>query len=785
MAHSSAVGRNDAPAFNYAYNRSSSSRSNGRRWGVGRRVVATVTLLSIINPLLVSHSSSQIGHPLIRGQEAGLSFGFGLLGAAAVPVIQPSTRSTNTMIVERQEETVPESPSTEVVEIDPCTVLSEVREPYISYGHVKRCYEHVPFNATEANTVVSTMTSLAKDFYIFLDSATTENLQKPFTSPPVDILAGFDRISRTEYEGDFRFQTDVDLLMNSLNDAHANYLAHCYRHYLFVQPFDLYAPVIDKVQTIRILRDESNNLLEDCQVLTIDGVNALDAIQTWIDINYGFSKDAGVRLNKALTSQSFDTGAKKWTYNQGQFTSRVTLPERETITYEISCPVSALHPQGKNSTIKAPWEVYRLISWKEFDSTESFLVNNCYREPETVPQEELVVVEDDDDDNDDDASGLRKRAERLKKARSRRRRQQQQKREQQESLYQAAVETPRHLTKVPRRPVIEKRQIQERQIQEPAIARLVSNGSSTSFYQLVKRPTIGVVVIPTHSVSLRTEAHVLEKGFAQLYEVGVRNVILDLTGNGGGYVNFAYDLVDWMFPQENETSVYLSDLRTSMPVKALAQKDLEWNDYNSYFNPTSYSDAVTGAILETNFFLQDKLLRRANRQLDYTTKVRMNHNLGAFERGMPWQHNADSIVVMTDGTCGSACGMSLNRLKNRHKVKSYAVGGRYGEDLSLFSFAGASVYSLEEILGDYAVLEVDPSMQELLYKGIYRVPVMEFFDDDDESGKPIEFRSELYKADFHLGYTPVTARRHEILWEIVANSHWAPEGQTGQDPSIE
>lgn len=532
--------------------------------------------------------------------------------------------------------------------------------------------------------------------------------------------------------------------------------------------------------------DGSGNFLEDCQVVTIDGVNALDAIQTWIDTNYGFSKDAGVRLNKALTSQSFDTSTKKWTYNQGQFISRVTLPEQEAITYEISCPVSVLHPEGKNMTLKAPWEIYRLVSWNEFDSTQSFLTNNCYREPETAPQEELVVVEDDDDDDDDDddgkdGSGLRKRATRLEKSKSRSRRRQQQKRKQErlESLYQAAVETPRHLTKVPR-PVIEKRQIQE-----PAIARLVSNGSSTSFYQLVKRPNIGVVVIPTHSVSLRTEARVLEDGFAQLYEAGVRNVILDLTGNGGGYVNFAYDMVDWMFPQENETSVYLSDLRTSMAVKALAQKDLEREEYNSYFNPASYSDAVTGVEFETNFFLKDKFHRRVNRQLDYTSKVRMNHNLDAFERGMPWQHDPDRIVVMTDGTCGSACGMSLNRMKNRHKVKSYAVGGRYGEDLSLFSFAGASVYSLEEILGDYAALEVDPSMQQLLYKGIYRVPVMEFFDDDDEQGKPIEFRSELYKADFHLGYTPVTARRHEILWEIVANSHWTPEGQTGQDPSIE
>ncbi|KAF9091942.1 hypothetical protein BGX23_004776 [Mortierella sp. AD031] len=691
---------NNSPAHT-SYTRSSNGR--GRRWDLGRRVVATLTLLSIINPL-VSHS--RIGHSLIQGQAQGSSFGLTLslgLGVAAVPVVQPSKAN----IVERQDPApspspapvppvAPPAPATPI-EVDPCTTLSELLEPYITWGHVKRCYEGVPYNATEANNVVSTMFTLFRDFYIFLDSATTRNLPKPFTSPP---------------------------------------------------PFELYAPVVDKVQSIRILTDSSGNFLEDCQVLTIDGVNALDAIQAWVDINYGFSKDAGVRLNKALTSHTFNSETKKWTVNAGQFNSRVTLPERAEVVYEIQCPVSQAFPQVRNHTMKAPWEVYRLVSWNDFDNTETFLTQNCYRDTDPRLQKNRVVIE----------SAATRKAEQLRNKASRR----------QESLYQAAIETPRHLTKEPRFA------IEKRQLHDVPIARLLSNGSSTSFYQLIKRPSIGVVVIPTHAVSLKTEGPVLEDGFSQLYEAGVRNIILDLTSNGGGYVNFAYDLVDWMFPQENVTSVYVSDLRTSMSVKAIAQTDLGNEEYDSYFNPSSYSDPITEQEHESNFFLKDQLIRRANRQLDYSPKVRMNHNLGEFEMGMPWQHDTERIVVLTDGACGSACGMSLNRLKNRHGVKSYAVGGRHGEDLSLFSFAGASVYSLDEILEDYEMLGVDPPMQQLRYKGIYRVPVMEFFDDDET--RPIEFRTELYKADFHLDYTPITARRHEVLWEIVANNHWAPKG---------
>lgn len=68
------------------------------------------------------------------------------------------------------------------------------------------------------------MRMLFKEFYIFLDAATLENQPKPFTNPPHDILKGLDLISQRDYGSDFRFQTDVDLLVTKLNDAHANYM---------------------------------------------------------------------------------------------------------------------------------------------------------------------------------------------------------------------------------------------------------------------------------------------------------------------------------------------------------------------------------------------------------------------------------------------------------------------------------------------------------------------------------------------------------------------------------
>ncbi|KAF9968516.1 hypothetical protein BGZ70_003077 [Mortierella alpina] len=655
---------------------------------------------------------------------------------------------------------------------DPCKTLGTLTEPAITWTHVQQCYESIPYSASEANEVLSTMHMLFKEFYIFLDTATLEDQPKPFSNPPLDILKGLDLISQRDYGSDFQFQTDVDLLVTRLNDAHANYLAYCYRHYLFVQPFELYAPVVNNAQSVRILADESGNGLEDCEVLTIDGVDAMKAIQDWADTHVGFSKDAGVRLNKALTQLTFNAASKQWTFTPGLFTTRATLPERQTMVYKVKCPTLE---GASEETVTADWNVFRLMSWRPFNSRESFLTHNCYRD--TSEENSAPEKAKRDLDQQKRQQQRQQLSEQLPSSKQDIRRQRE--RHPQTSV-QAAVEIPRHETIQPS-PVLQKRQSVQ-------VARMVHNGSTTAFYQLLRRPSIGVVVIPTHTVNLRTESEVLIEGFQRLYDTGVRNVILDLTSNGGGYVNFAYDLVEWMFPDANVTSVYRSNLRASMSIKALAQGELKDDDYNGYFNPGAFADPDTEEPHEDNFFLQDGKVRYAKHPLDYSPTVHMIHTLGSLEKGMPWQNDAQRIVVMTDGACGSACGMTLNRLKNRHGVQSYAVGGRMGEDLSLFSFPGASVYGMEEIINDYENLGVDSPLRRLRYKGIYRVPVMQFFQDQKDGTVdpvPIEYNPKLYKADFHLDYTPSSARNHELLWEIVANNHWKAAGQTGDDPAIE
>ncbi|KAG0251989.1 hypothetical protein DFQ27_008337 [Actinomortierella ambigua] len=768
---------------------------------------------------------------------------------------------------------------------DPCTALSKALEPQITYDLVRTCFENIPYNATEANSILTTLYTFYKDFYIFVDSAQQPQQKKPFTNPPVDILAELRLLGQRTYANDFEFHRQVDLVVNKLNDAHANYMPECYQHYLYIQPFDLYAPVIDGVQTIKILNDNHSLVghpYQDCTVLTIDGEDALLHIQKWIDAHFGFSKDAGVRLNKALSQLIFNTQKMDWVYYSGQFTTRTALPEREKVVFKVRCDMKAgggggkaapnlIHKRGDGrlaqevedeqekqqkqqeedeeeeeeeeeegvETLSIPWSIYRLVSWKSFEDTPSFIQANCLVLPpepgktvdEEPPKQQEQQQEQDDGESDGDNGGenkddVKEEDEKtlLEKWKDIFDKEVEEIEELVDDLFHpnnndsddtqpnttvassssSSVTTSsindnnKHTKRMatPQKPsrrsvsdlqghyyaqsmarqgratVIERRQLPAIPSPNERAARLIFNGTSSGFFQLVKRPEIGVVVIPSHMVDQKTATKHLIEGFEQLHQRGVQKVVLDLTANGGGYVNFAYDLVDWMFPNETRTSVYESDMRSSMSIKALADRDLLDDQYDGYYCPNAFSDPVTGQPLDTNFFMDDRIERRVRSPLGYTPRVLMNHDLGKFELGMPWQHHPQDMVLLTDGACGSACGMSLNRLKNRHGVASYAIGGRAKEDLSLFSFAGASVYGLDDLLNDFESLGVDAPMRRMLYRGIYRVPVMEFFQENDPV--PIEYHPSLYKADFHLDYTPETARHHEKFWELIADNHWKP-----------
>ncbi|KAF9387178.1 hypothetical protein BGX21_000640, partial [Mortierella sp. AD011] len=238
---------------------------------------------------------------------------------------------------------------------DPCAIIARASQN-LTVQHVSDCYKSIEYNAVEAKATLASLYTLYNDFWIFRDSAMTPNQALPFTNPPVNIISGLTKINQTAYTRDFDFHSDLTYLIKSLNDAHCTYMPNCYNSYLFKQPIGLYAPVVNGVQSVRVLMDFSGKKLQGCEVISIDGTDAFTHIQAWADRNAGFSKDAGVRFNYALVSSVYIPLTQTWDYEYGAFALRTTLPESNFITYDLRC--GAKEPgNGKIYSYQAPWTV--------------------------------------------------------------------------------------------------------------------------------------------------------------------------------------------------------------------------------------------------------------------------------------------------------------------------------------------------------------------------------------------------------------------------------------------
>ncbi|KAG9062370.1 hypothetical protein KI688_005285 [Linnemannia hyalina] len=182
--------------------------------------------------------------------------------------------------------------------LDPCGILGAKQFiPFtVTYEDVADCYEAIPYNNANAATTLSTIYTMFNEFYVFRNAALTPDLPAPF----------------------------------SIN---------CYSKFYFVQALSFYAPLINGVQQVRVYSDRSERSqnYSDCCVLTIEGIDALTYIKTWADEEVNFSRDAGVRLNHALSTQTYDPKTKTFIESISPFSVRTNLPDTESLQYEIQC----------------------------------------------------------------------------------------------------------------------------------------------------------------------------------------------------------------------------------------------------------------------------------------------------------------------------------------------------------------------------------------------------------------------------------------------------------------
>ncbi|KAF8977300.1 hypothetical protein BGZ46_007493 [Entomortierella lignicola] len=290
-------------------------------------------------------------------------------------------------------------------------------------------------------------------------------------------------------------------------------------------------------------------------------------------------------------------------------------------------------------------------------------------------------------------------------------------------------------------------------------------GNNTAVYQLKSKPTVGILVLPTMEVDMDTEVFAVQDYLEKLAKLGVTNIIIDTFNNGGGYVSFASYVVDTFFPSKNKRKTsHLSRFKVSHIATELTTTNLLNTSISSYYSPQAmFADPVTDKPIDMTI---------NGVTADYTQKYYLNYDLSGIDQNVtyPWTDDASKITILSDGQCGSACGM-ITDFFTFYGVKIVSVGGSRQRELFMYSFPGASVLKYDILELTFELLGVTPNFAPLPYQNLVQFGVIEIYRENDAI--PLEYNPSRYPAAYRIDYTNSTALHHDQLWGAVAQTTWS------------
>jgi len=179
-----------------------------------------------------------------------------------------------------------------------------------------------------------------------------------------------------------------------------------------------------------------------------------------------------------------------------------------------------------------------------------------------------------------------------------------------------------------------------------------------------------------------------------------QELIIDVSGNGGGIVCLNYVTLAFLVEQWRGHATFGSDVLYSPYDWRLSPlNNALWNnDRNGVFG--GEVDPATGAPLGASVHDAPRTVTYGAHTSQYSKFF--NWDLcpsDYFETDTVAALRAfDKIIVLTDGTCGSSCAYFLSHLRSTDKVRVVSYGGANGLPLATSSFAGGNVYQYDAIV---------------------------------------------------------------------------------------
>ena len=575
----------------------------------------------------------------------------------------------------------------------------------------------------------------------------------------VNLEAGLDEIQAATYNSDYDFHNALSVLLNNFKDAHTRYsMPTCYSAFVFrLQPAISFVSIAVNGEQKIVALDPSGKF-QGYEVASINGVDAVQELKNWARDFGRDSLDVGTRLNQILKV----------------FTSRPVA------TYGI--------PTASSMTIKftkiaAP----QTFAWKAFSSYSitgtASMASLCLPKSNEIRNGSIPFIDYLDDGRQD----FKSHEERVAYHRSALARHVAQLHAQEEKVAQSATFASQSTeeSRMGENIAFNKKDDFAPQVAPGTILYQTNN----TIFSIVK-PGVGALRMPSffpsefgldtiYSIkSIPQFLFDVQRVYVLAAEHKVEELIIDLRGNGGGWICLSMELLRILFPGPAGTPPpgELFDLISSPLLETIANQAAKLpRDVYSIFSPWKYYNPETFTPYTTTSWLTEgPSYHRGGVSSRYSKMVTDDCTMVDIPAWNPkFLFSPSKVLILTDGTCGSACALFARNIQERSEAKTMVVGGILGEPQMVASFIGGLVYDLPTLLEELKLLKLLDSPlapKPFLTSANLRFTLWEQYPWEHRKNPPIPAEFVFEAADHRLMYTLKSVSDNQALYEDAYNA---------------
>ncbi|KAF8607363.1 hypothetical protein BDV93DRAFT_553079, partial [Ceratobasidium sp. AG-I] len=541
--------------------------------------------------------------------------------------------------------------------VDACSKVAG--QSFVAPADARACLSSFPYNATLAKNVMDVVEG-AINFLTF------EEWQKltpfPFTEASVNLDFEFARIRKTNYKTDYEFNRDLFDVINRLDDGHTLWLPSCYRNaFQNILP----APVValeknglqdiyiapDAVEFISLLGSNYTSYYDQkgfnwkkyagAKVLTIEGLPAWAYVNLIATTRSGNWVDHNIRVNSVISSYRVTSNA--WAQRLGDIAGAL-FPDKDSLTMAV-IPAT---PGAKLETVKFDYRSNYLGA--PFTDGPSYWAANCVAKSTT--------------------NGVD---------------------------YRATQGAAKKMSRPDLRPIamsVDAGAPEGIALPEPYLPSvpIVAGGNGQLKAYVLSDNKTGVLMVGSFGGDYTQFQTDTVAALAKFKSVGVKQLIVDTTGNGGGYVCLGEFLINALAGTGFGYAGFESTMRANPLARKIVAADIaqgidymfyspnQWAFLNNTPQPANYNYMEP----PTNFIINGVKDSVSKRFYDICTPYDVE--LPA-EPAFP----PSKILIVGNGLCGSTCALFTGVAYERLGIKVITFGGNPGAPMNFNGLAGNQV----------------------------------------------------------------------------------------------